>query len=452
MASEVDVVVLTPNEAPLRPEVLAGVARQAGIKTNLHRMTAAPRPDDVNRWATIARGRNRARRIGAAPWLMFLDDDVVLGENCLATLVEQLRRRPVFGALAADYLGESHGGERMGHVAMGATLFRRVAVCSIRFRWESGKCECQCCCDDLRDLGMGIAYEPRARAEHLTGSERRSHRDLEPRDNASGSLAAAPRILAAFDRRHLRLFRRRFLASLRSAGNSEHVTAVGYGLYPSELRALSQEPHTDVFAMSPSEVSPARRRVKDFQTVLEHLPAATPVAYWDAGDVVFQDSLQSLWEMVRANPDKLLVVREPQPFTVNTVANAWTLSIRDSTARRETLELFRQSPVLNAGFAAGSAGAMLRYLRFAAPAWHSPALVGSTDWGDQTGFNLYCHRHPDCWHEIEEGWNYCLAGRGRREAYWDKNGRIASERGTPIAVAHGNAKTLSSLPLREPRF
>ncbi len=116
------------------------------------------------------------------------------------------------------------------------------------------------------------------------------------------------------------------------------------------------------------------------------------------------------------------------------------------------MELFRQNPVLNAGFAAGTAQTMLKYFRDAAATWDSPALAGSTDWGDQTGLNLYCHSHPDRWLEIDEGWNFCLAGRDRREAFWDQGGRIASQRGTPIYVVHGNAKTLPSVLRREPRF
>jgi hypothetical protein len=453
MAIEVDFVILTPNEAPLRKDVAAGLARQSGVKLIVHRIVAAGRPDDANRWATIARGRNEARQIGAAGWLMFLDDDVVLGENCVATLVEQLDRRPVYGALAADYLNESHGGQCCGHVAMGATLFRRRALQSIRFRWEPNKCECQCCCDDLRRLGIGIGYEPTARARHLSSSDRvRSHPAQEQQRDSGPPLTAECRVLAAFDHRHFRLFRRRFLASLRSAGNNERVTAVVYGLYPSERGALAREPRTDMLALSAGRLSPARRRLRDFQTVIERFPDTTPVAYWDAADVVFQTSLSALWDKVKANPDRLLAVREPISFSANLATNGWTRSIRDATARREALELFRERPVLNSGFAAGTAQAMLKYFRDAAASWESPALAGSTDWGDQTGLNLYCHTHPERWLEIDEGWNYCLAGRGRREAFRDQDGRIASQRGTPIYVAHGNAKTLPSVLRREPRF
>src|SRR5262249_11716149 len=109
-------------------------------------------------------------------------------------------------------------------------------------------------------------------------------------------------------------------------------------------------------------------------------------------------------------------------------------------------------PVLNAGFAAGTARTMLNYLRCAAAYWNAPPLAGSTDWGDQTGLNLFCHSHPEDWLEIEEGWNFCLAGRARPEAVWGEDGRVVSHRGTPMSILHGNAKTLPNLPRRQPRF
>ena len=454
MAIEVDLVILAPSAAPLRAEVAAAIARQVGMKFNAHRVIAAPRPEDSNRWATIARGRNEARRLGSSPYVMFLDDDVVLGENCVARLVEQLRHKPLFGALAADYRRESHVGQGSWHVAMGATLFRRAAIQRISFRWEPAKCECQCCCDDLRKLGMGISYEPRAVATHLDcNGHEKSHSPPLQSDQRDSGATAEGRILAAFDRHHFRLFRSRFLRSLRKSRNHELVTAVVYGLYPSERRALSREPRAEVVALPPPhQISPARRRVWDFQPVLERFPANTPVAYWDAADVVFQASLQPLWEQVRANPDKLLAVREPISFSVNRATTEWTASIWDLAARSKALELFAQRPVLNAGFAAGTAQSALTYLRYAAEAWQSPALAGSTDWGDQTGLNLFCHTHPELWLEVEEGWNYCLAGRGRREAFWRKDGRIVCQQGTPVYVIHGNAKTLPNLLMQEPRF
>jgi hypothetical protein len=99
---------------------------------------------------------------------MFVDDDVALGPRCIARLVAGLRRRPLFAALAADYLGEHRRGEVAPHVAMGATLFRREALQSIEFRWEARRCECQCCCDDLRRLHWGIGYTAAVKARHLS--------------------------------------------------------------------------------------------------------------------------------------------------------------------------------------------------------------------------------------------------------------------------------------------
>ena len=138
-------------------------------------------------------------------------------------------------------------------------LFRRQAVHSIRFRWEASKCECQCCCDDLRKLGMGIGYEPRASAEHLNRDGGwRAHMTEQSCGHGSRLATVEGQILAAFDRNHFRLFRRRFLASLRGAGNNERVTAVVYGLYPSERRALARERRTEVHVQTPGQISPAR--------------------------------------------------------------------------------------------------------------------------------------------------------------------------------------------------
>ena len=43
----------------------------------------------------------------------------------------------------------------------------------------------------------------------------------------------------------------------------------------------------------------ARRRLREFADITRLLPPATPVAYWDAGDILFQSPLVLLWELVR---------------------------------------------------------------------------------------------------------------------------------------------------------
>ena len=90
---------------------------------------------------------------------------------------------------------------------------------------------------------------------------------------------------------------------------------------------------------------------------------------------------------------------------------------------------------------------MRRYLKAAVSFRESAALAGTTDWGDQTALNLYCHSQSDGWVEIDEGWNYCLHDRHRGEVYVRSDGHIASRRGTPIYVAHGNACSLYKLEL-----
>jgi glycosyltransferase involved in cell wall biosynthesis len=167
----VDLVVLTRHAEPLHPEVERGIREQHAVDLVVHCIVGAARANDHCRWDAIARARNEGKLRGSAPWLMFLDDDVVLDPQCILTLVEELDRRPAYAALAADYLGESRGGEIAGHVSMGATLFRRQALEQLHFSWHDTKCECQCCCDDLRRLHWGIDYCRSALARHIPKTE-----------------------------------------------------------------------------------------------------------------------------------------------------------------------------------------------------------------------------------------------------------------------------------------
>ena len=104
-------------------------------------------------------------------------------------------------------------------------------------------------------------------------------------------------------------------------------------------------------------MSSALRRLHDFQEIVASWPEDTPVAYWDAGDVLFQGRLGPLWDLVRANPDRLLVMREPVGIGESPVIVPWTDHILDPGVRREMRDLLAAKPFINAGFAAGTARA-----------------------------------------------------------------------------------------------
>ena len=150
----VDLILLSRDLSIPRRDVWDGIMAQTGVVLRVHRVTGPPRPGDVNRHETIARARNQARNVGDAPWVMLLDDDVVLAPDCLARLVEGLIARPEFAALAADSDGRMRSGlehwDYPRHVGMAAVMFRRERLAELNFRWEDGKCECLCCCEDLR--------------------------------------------------------------------------------------------------------------------------------------------------------------------------------------------------------------------------------------------------------------------------------------------------------------
>ncbi len=160
----VDLIFLSRDLSPPRADVGRGIDLQGGVSIRMHRVVGDPRPGDPNRWETIARARNDGKRLGSSPWVMYLDDDVVLGPGCVARLVEGLRRGRASRRCGADCAGEMNGGlsnwDYPPHVGMASTLFRRERLATVNFRWEPGKCECRCCCDDLRKSGFGIGYLP----------------------------------------------------------------------------------------------------------------------------------------------------------------------------------------------------------------------------------------------------------------------------------------------------
>jgi hypothetical protein len=393
---------------------------------------------------------------------MYLDDDVVLGDDCVAQLVAALENRRDFAALAADSADEMREGfqnwDYPRHVGMAAAMFRREHLKRFEFRWEQGKCECKCCCDDLRRMGFGVGYVRGAVAWHRpmnrqmpvpeTQSPRdvRSHISSERGSRRSADRDLAPQILSAFNRRDHEKFRRQFMRSLRATGNHENVIAFAYGLYPSERMRLATQRNVRVVGIPNNEVSPSLRRLHDFQDAVERLPAEMPVAYWDAGDVIFQESLEPLWDLVRTFPDQLLVAREAKSYPQNPIIVPWTNRIRDPDSRRWALGVIAAHPFLNSGFAAGTASAMLRYLR-EGDRLLKAALRGVDWWGDQVALNLFCHTNPAAWREISETWNFALAGRDRWTFQFLKNGRVATSDGNAVKVAHGNSGTLGPAAL-----
>ena len=439
---DVDLVLLSRDLGPPRDDVRRAIEAQVGVRPIVHRVAGEARPGDANRWETIARARNEAKRRGSTPWVMFLDDDVVLEPDCVATLLRSLRRRPSFAALGADYNNEMAGGlrpwEYPTHVGMGAVLFRRSRLDQVVFRWEPGLCECACCVHDLREAGHSIGYHPEARARHQKHPASTTGQ-ASPSPDIADRPALAGRVLSAFNRAHYRKFRELFLRTLRESGNRETVTAVAYDLRPDEYRALAAIPGVEVAARASRGSSPAARRIEDFQEVIADWPDDTPVAHWDAGDVLFQGRLEPLWEIARANPDHLLAAREYEGFDETPVVKRWVETIRDPATRSRLLALFSARPIINGGFAAGTVRALRGYFLDAVQIRQSDELRGSTDWGDQTALNVFCHTNPGRWLEVSQGWNYCLFGRPNR---YDLGPKVKSVDRTPVHVVHGNGGSL----------
>ncbi|WP_443217272.1 glycosyltransferase family 2 protein [Rhodopirellula sp. P2] len=449
----IDLALLTRDDRPLQDSVRHAIESQVDVRLNVHRVIGQPGRTDASRIATIVRARNEAVRRGRSDHLMFLDDDVVLGKDCIARLHHALVARSNYGAFAADYLGESSAHRDSRHVAMGATLFRRSVLERHAFRWEPSKCECLCRCEDIRRSGARIGYLSGAKAWHLT--RQRSSADCARRNAAAvdpppisvnPEVVKNAKILVAFNRRDVRRFQDVFLRTLRASGNTQEVIVVGYGLYPSEIQSLQALPNVRFIRQPYNGQLPPVRRLTDFRDIVAQLPKGTPVAYWDAGDVLFQGRLDSLWQQTQQHPSKILAVSEPLGFPHNKAIRGWTQTIEDSSTRQRAFELFASNPFLNSGFSAGTAESLSRYFTEAVRL-RSRDLRGTTDWGDQTALNLYCHSDSERWVEVSEDWNFCVHDRRRGDVRVLPNGQVLNRQGTAMPVVHGNARSLTQLAI-----
>ncbi len=427
----VDIVVLHRPGQPVRAEVKQAALAQRGIAVVYHEHAGEVRPEDENRWYTIARARNAMKRMGTSPYVMFVDDDVVLQTDCVQTLLQALASDTGLAAVAADYLADRGRSDRLGHVGMGATLFRRSVVASLHFRATPRWCECWCAAFDLNAAGQRIAYIPTAKATHLRKPKDPEH---------------SPVILAAFDRRDIKRFEHYFLKTLRGHGNRETVVAVGYGLYPSELKQLSGLRGLQVIGRPNNGQMVPVRRLHDFALITERLAPNHLVAYWDVADVLFQGLLEPLWAVARQNPNRLLAVAEPKGYPNNAVIRPWSLSIHDPIWRQRAFELLKRNRFLNSGFAAGSARTMHHYFASAHRMLQGPELHGTTDWGDQMALNVYCHSEPNRWLQVDPQWNYCVHDRAHGEVYIE-GGVVKAISGTALTVVHGNARSLRQFGL-----
>ncbi len=447
----IDLAVLTRDQRPLNTTIAESIRNQRGVRLQVHRIVGSPKSDDPHRIATIARARNAAIQQARTPWLMFLDDDVVLAPDCVARLHHALTARTEYAGFGADYLGEASPHRASHHVTMGATMFRTAALQRNPIRWENKKCECLCCCEDLRHAGTRVEYLSGARAWHLKSAQPKempsSPDVIYESPEADPTLTGKAKILVAFNRRDVRRFRDAFLRTLRASGNQQEVIVVGYGLYPSEVRSIAASPGVRVIHKVVNGQMPPVRRLQDFAEVVAGFNPDTPVAYWDASDVIFQSSLAPLWQLTQQFAGKLLAVREPKSYPHNAAIVGWTKSIDNPHHNRRAFELFSTRPFLNSGFGAGTAAAMQAYFTEATRLRSSAELRGTTDWGDQSAMNLYCHSDNNRWQEIAQGWNFCVHDRPGGEVHVTADGRVVSRNQTQIMAVHGNARSLRKLAI-----
>jgi len=127
--------------------------------------------------------RNQVKRYGTSPYVLMLDNDIVMPSGSLKQMISFLDSHPTYGAIALC----KHSGLRFDtddgflhahHVDMSCVLFRKGTLDRITFVDAQsagkagranlvGQCECANCCHDIRQMGLEIGFLPHIYVRHL---------------------------------------------------------------------------------------------------------------------------------------------------------------------------------------------------------------------------------------------------------------------------------------------
>lgn len=126
-----------------------------------------------------AKARNHIKQYAISePYVLMLDNDVVMPPRAIKTMVAFLDTHKDFAAIAlrkqtrvhtSETLFEKFTVEEPNHVDMSCVLFRRVILEQHYFTVDRnrGGCECQHCCDTLRAQGWRIGFINELIARHI---------------------------------------------------------------------------------------------------------------------------------------------------------------------------------------------------------------------------------------------------------------------------------------------
>ena len=434
---EVDLILLSRDLSPPRDDVWRGIKSQAEVDLRVHRLAGQA---SSGRRQSVRNDRT-SKKPGEIAGNLAVGD--VPRRRCRARPrvrragSRDLERRIGFAALGADSAGEMasewQNWDYPRHVGMAATLFRRERLERLTFRWEPGKCECRCCCDDLRRAGFGIGYLPMARAWHrslrhavdprIEPARAQSCRSSPACESAAQTPNPGGRILTAFDRNHFLRFRRQFLTTLRASGNREPLSAVTYGLHAGE-RSILEAAGVHVFAKRENGVSSALSRLRDFQEVVDAGPKTRRLRTGMPAMSSFKGVSAPLWDLVRRTsraPARRARAgrnrREPGDRALDRSHSGPGRAPPDPRAAAgRCLSSMPDSPP-------APLATCWRYLREGSRLLETD-LQGVQHWGDQVAMGHYLHHNPEAWHEIDDGWNYCIIFRSLETYRITPGGRV----------------------------
>lgn len=132
------------------------------------RLWVTTRDDNRN----AAGARTRVKRYGTSPYVLMMDNDIILAKESIKRMVEFLEKNENYAAIAISKHQVPEGPNEVTiqpHIDSAPVLWRLEDLQKITFEYRT-QCECMAACEDIRNMGKEIGFLNGIRATHIVNT------------------------------------------------------------------------------------------------------------------------------------------------------------------------------------------------------------------------------------------------------------------------------------------
>ena len=116
-----------------------------------------------------AGARNRVKQHASSPYVLMMDNDIILEPHSIERMVAFLEANNNFAAIGISKHSVPEGSNEVfiqPHIDCAPVLWRLEDLKKVAFEYRN-QCECMAVCEDIRNMGKEIGFLTGIRANHI---------------------------------------------------------------------------------------------------------------------------------------------------------------------------------------------------------------------------------------------------------------------------------------------